>query len=340
MKIIYLHPESTFRTKLRSDTLWGIICWAIRNVYGNDELENLLKTYTAGKPEFIISSTFPFFEIEGKKYHFLPKPNLPETYIEQDAVPRKTKIQNAKNRKKLKKVQQLELTDYVTFISQPKKTQDIIQNIAFGEQKNTLLIKSDSIPHNTINRLHGGTLKLKNESGQLFHVDEYYFQLISEKKEDSFDIDEPKGLFFLVKGNTEKLEGALRFLNHIGYGGDRNTGKGKFYYEIKDFNIQEPEDYNAVTNLSLYYPTEDEIKQFKGNPLFNYQIEERQGFLGFNNNYNNSLKPITSMFVEGSVFPKIDQEFYGQNKIVIPKSEKIDHNVFQFGYGFMIKIKI
>lgn len=340
MKIIYLYPKSTFRTILRSDTLWGILCWGIRNVYGNNELECILNSYTQRNPEFIISSTFPFFEINGNKYHFLPKPNLPETYQALNNITRKEKIQSAKQRKKIKKIQFLELNDYQIFIAIPQQRQDIIKNIAFNKQEYSISIKSESISHNTINRLKGGTLKLNNESGQLFHVDEYFIQLISAEKEDNFDVDMPKGLFFLVKGNTEKLEGALRFLNHIGYGGDRNTGKGKFYYEIKDFNIQEPEDYNAVTNLSLYYPTEYEIKQFKGNPLFNYQIEERQGFLGFNNNYNNSLKPITSMFVEGSVFPKINQEFYGQNKIVIPKSEKIDYNVFQFGYGFMIKIKI
>jgi hypothetical protein len=46
------------------------------------------------------------------------------------------------------------------------------------------------------------------------------------------------------------------------------------------------------------------------------------------------------MFAEGSVFPKIDKNIFGENKIVMNKSEKQPHDVFQYGFGFMIKIKI
>jgi len=331
MKIVYLYPKSTFRTDLRSDTLWGILCWAIRMVYGNEELERILKSYIERKPEFIISSTFPFVKKTDKKWHYLPKPNIKENYIDQSQLSRKEKILNALKRKKLKKIQLLELTDYTTFIKDSSKSKEIIEKIA--EQKNLFSLQSESIPHNTINRLTGGTLKLENKSGQLFHVDEYYLN--------TFDENVNAGLFFLVKGNTNKLEGALRFLNHIGYGGDRSTGKGHFIYELSDFSISEPDDFNAYTNLSLFYPTKEELDELKKSEIFNYQLLERQGFISFNH-YETIYKPKTLMFSEGSVFPKINinEEYWGQNKIVMEKSEKLPHNIYQYGFGFMIKIKI
>ncbi|MBC7196763.1 MAG: hypothetical protein H5U39_05870, partial [Deferribacterales bacterium] len=89
MKIVYLYPKSTFRTDLRSDTLWGILCWAIRLVYGNEELERIIKSYIERKPEFIISSTFPFIIKDDKKWHYLPKPNIKENYIDQSQLIRK-----------------------------------------------------------------------------------------------------------------------------------------------------------------------------------------------------------------------------------------------------------
>jgi len=329
MKIVYLYPKSTFRTEFHSDTLWGILCWAIRMVYGNDELERILNSYIEKKPEFIISSTFPFVKKNDEKFHYLPKPITKEIYEDQSQLSRKERIQNALKRKKLKKVQLLELNDYTTFIKDPSKSKEIIEKIA--EEKNLFSLQSESIPHNTINRLTGGTLKLENKSGQLFYVDEYYLN--------TFDENVKAGLFFLVKGNTDKLEGALRFLNHIGYGGDRNTGKGHFIYELDDFSISEPNDFNAYTNLSLYYPTKEELEEFKNSNLFSYQLVERQGFVGFNT-YKETYKPVTLMFAEGSVFPKIDVEYWGQNKIVMEKSERLPHNIYQYGFGFMIKIKI
>ncbi len=335
MKIIYLQPLSTFRTHLRSDTLWGMICWAIRNVYGNAVLENLLETYNSGNPEFIISSTFPYSEIKGIKKYFLPKPFLKEEEINQSNLSRAEKIKIAKQRKKLKKVKYLELNEYLEFINGNKKLHDIVKKIANNEELKSPQLISESVTHNTINRLTGGTLKIGNKSGQLFHIDELFF-----KYNQINDITENYGLFFLARGNTEKLEGALRFLSHIGIGGDRNIGKGKFLINIDDFTLlKEPADYNAMTNLSLYYPREDELIEYKKNDYFTYQLEERQGYVSFLK-YDKFNKPTTMMFQEGSVFPKLEKEYFGSNKTLYSKSDKIPHNVYQYGYGFMVKIKI
>ena len=332
MKIIYLKPKSTFRTELCSDTLWGMICWAIRNVYGNFELEDFLQSYIENKPEFIISSTFPYNSIENKRTLFFPKPIIKEKFIDQGSLPRKERIKKAEQRKKNKKIQFLDFDNYLNIISGKIQLSEVLDNIVNGNDgSKSPTLKSVSITHNTVDRLKGGSLILK-DGGQLFHVDEFYFDTNHDKNEKA-------GLFFLAKGNTDKLEGALRYLEHIGIGGDRNIGKGYFKIKIEDFEFEEPEKSNAVTNLSLYYPTKEELASFEGNELFNYKLEERQGYMSFIK-HKNFDKPATMMFKEGSVFPVLNNDIYGINPIVKKKSESQAFNVYQYGIGFMIKLKI
>ena len=59
--------------------------------------------------------------------------------------------------------------------------------------------------------------------------------------------------------------------------------------------------------------------------------------------YQKFDKPPTIMFKEGSVFPVNSEHIkYGSNLIVKQKDETkwLFHNVYQYGLGFMIKIKI
>lgn len=65
MKTVYLEPKATFKTDLQSDTLFGLICWGIRQVFSEQKLEELLAQFAAGTPPFLLSSAFPF--IRGEK---------------------------------------------------------------------------------------------------------------------------------------------------------------------------------------------------------------------------------------------------------------------------------
>ncbi|PIY05232.1 MAG: hypothetical protein COZ21_04540, partial [Bacteroidetes bacterium CG_4_10_14_3_um_filter_31_20] len=72
--------------------------------------------------------------------------------------------------------------------------------------------ETESVTHNRIDRIKGGTLKI-NEADQLFHSTEMYFA-----NENEGEIKHGAGLFFLAKGNIEKLKTALRWLSHVGIG--------------------------------------------------------------------------------------------------------------------------
>ena len=81
-----LIPTSNFATKLKGDTLFGQICWAIRFGFGEERLKELISTYDE-KPFLVVSDPF------AKGY--LPKPTMPSIYLNEDATKKK------ENRKKI-----------------------------------------------------------------------------------------------------------------------------------------------------------------------------------------------------------------------------------------------
>ncbi len=50
-----IEPTSQFATKLKGDTLFGQICWAIFYKFGKERLTYLLETYRDNRPFLIVS---------------------------------------------------------------------------------------------------------------------------------------------------------------------------------------------------------------------------------------------------------------------------------------------
>jgi len=59
-------------TPLAGDTLFGQLCWALREAAGEAELTRQLEGYTQGQPWLIVSDGFPA--------GYLPKPTLPQHF--------------------------------------------------------------------------------------------------------------------------------------------------------------------------------------------------------------------------------------------------------------------
>jgi CRISPR-associated protein Csm4 len=62
-------PRSAFGTPLLGDTLFGQLCWAIRNRQGEARLTALLEAYTDGHPFLVVSDAMPA--------GYVPRPSLP-----------------------------------------------------------------------------------------------------------------------------------------------------------------------------------------------------------------------------------------------------------------------
>jgi len=332
---VYLEPQNGYKTPLRSDTLWGMLCWAIRSVHGEPTLERFIADYNEGKGAFSLSSCFPYVELDGVKTHYFP---LPQIYNDNplQAESFDDCVREMTIRKDIKK--------NLKYIKQ-----ELFEQILRGEKlpDDTTLIKlekppaSASLPvtRNTIDRVKGGTLE-RDGRGQLFHVDEYH-------------LTNKTGLFFLVKGDIAPLlRGALNYLSHTGFGGDRTVGKGWFkIHHDENFTLNEPAGANACTTLSLYHPNDEKddeeveyFEQEKFKDILNYTLELRGGKLGFFN-YKQVRKDAILMFKEGSVFPlKNNTTQYGKNPIVLSPdpvhNPGLHHDVSHYGIGFMVKMKV
>lgn len=70
---VTLKPLSAFATPLKGDTLFGQLCWAIRNRFGEDRLNHLLQDYAGNRPFAVVSDAFP----EG----YWPMPSLPAVFF-------------------------------------------------------------------------------------------------------------------------------------------------------------------------------------------------------------------------------------------------------------------
>ncbi|MEM9886818.1 MAG: type III-A CRISPR-associated RAMP protein Csm4 [Bacteroidota bacterium] len=336
MIAVYLKPKSGYRTPLRSDTLWGIICWGIRNLYGEAELVQFIESYSSNPPLFI-SSAFPFLgDLQDGQLkveeHFFPKPFLPPI----SAIEGK-ELEDYQRIKDFKKIKYLSLADFQAVLNGTLNNDDIFERIKKGQ--NTIVPPKRelySVTHNRIDRLKGYTLEVKGQ-GQLFHTDEYHF---TDKKE--------AGLFFLAKGEVEKwLYPVLRYYSHIGMGGDYSIGKGVFDIYWKDVVIQETEQADALINLSLYYPKiEEELPLFNKNKNFRYLLERRSGRVGQHRVYRE--KESLYFFREGSIFPTTQTSRSNWGSVFVDEEIKkeeeetkiLGHPIYRYGMGFMLKMKI
>ena len=71
---ITLSLQSAFATPLKGDTLFGQLCWAIRNRLGEAALNQCLEGYTNNQPFAVVSDAFP----DG----YLPLPKLPSCFYQ------------------------------------------------------------------------------------------------------------------------------------------------------------------------------------------------------------------------------------------------------------------
>jgi CRISPR-associated protein Csm4 len=350
-KIVYLTPQNGFRTDLRSDSLWGALCWGIRLAYSNRDLEEVIHA-TLEKDEsrgLFISSAFPWEKRGNKVYRFLPFP-----FERKGSEPFDTNWDSVKEVKgdfrRKKKMKKPKWISFERFQSQYQGVGDDVPDFVKPPR-----LENKYTTHNRIDRLQGSTLFLAETDGkgvikrhnngepigrgQLFHADEYYYEHDSQNSKIPL---EKNGLYFFAYGDTDRLEVALRILRHLGIGGDRTIGKGTFDFQIEDFEWPAVPDANALMNISLFAATqkkdlEDFLTKDKRH-LLRYKLEERQGRTSFMPNPD-FLKQSVTCLKEGSVFPIPEngrQHFVGSLPVV---DHKLDHDVYHYGIAWLIPFR-
>jgi CRISPR-associated protein Csm4 len=318
---IILHPESSFLTPFQADTIFGSICWAIRYMDGEKELEDFLSKYQTSPP-LIISNGFPT--------GFFPKPL-------REPVAREQLIEIVKKTGKIKNDSKKEIIDILKIFKKFKKEKlikkDVFEEIINGLSENDYLKrkinqndevfnpgKKISFYKNTINRLTSHT----SEEGGLFTQDETFYA------------NENISFFIKINGiDKEFIEKIFNFISFYGFGKKKTTGKGHFkLISIKEYNFKSPENPNAFVSLSSFVPSEnDPVEGW-------YDMQVKYGKLGGHYASGNSRTPFKKpirMFQAGSVFKTNNlKEYYGQLVSNVHTDEKIKH----YGYAFAVGMKI
>lgn len=212
-----LRPQSAFITPLKGDTLFGQLCWQIRESFGEARLTELLSGYTANTPFAVVSDAF----IQGT----LPMPNVP--------MHLKTGASQQGQLKKLKKIKFIN----VEALHLPVK----------NWLSNAKTLESNGLPqsfqglHNSINRLTNSTT---GDAFSPFTLNKYSYP--NNSLLDCYLVLDT------TKLDLEEAKEIIATIGLIGYGRKANTGHGKF--SLESIEKIEPSTYanpNGQSYLTL-----------------------------------------------------------------------------------------
>lgn len=247
---VTLTPLSAFATPVKGDTLFGQLCWAIRNRLGETHLNQCLEGYTQNQPFAVISDAFP------EKY--VPLPKLPSKYY---------RPVGGEDRKAIKKrcwlpkdAIEKPVSDWLDSARPPAA---IAAGYTVGKHDYVNLSEKHPQPHNSINRQTNTTGK---NGFAPYNVEQEWFL---------------PGLSWTVYVllNSERLspeycEQCLQDIGSIGFGRDASIGLGKFKVEaFQKTSLPAQNEANACLTLA---PCAPQGLGFDGQNSF-YQLFTRFG---------------------------------------------------------------
>jgi CRISPR-associated protein Csm4 len=227
-------PRSAFGTLLLGDTLFGQLCWAIRNRQGEARLDALLQGYTAGQPFLVVSDALPSGHV--------PRPALPShVFRPVDSADRKA----AKRRK------------WFPFEKINEPVADWLRLCVTPEQLPTGQGLSRSQPHNTINRETGTTatgMFAPYAMEQLWHG-----RRGALRSNGTFQVEAGSFDLYLISDSTrltvEDVSAALSDIGQLGFGRDASIGLGRFDIEsLEETSLPAQADANAWLTLAPCVP--------------------------------------------------------------------------------------
>lgn len=323
---VNLTPYGSMTSIPDSQTLFGSICWAIRDLYGEKELENLLDNFESSKNRFVISSAF----IDGI---FKAPMIIWATLEELIEIGKRVGVQGSalsRRSKSLKKIEYFTERVFREYLSGKLDRLKVAESIITGEgpyvyKDGVLHYKDEDIKkyglyeehtrRNMINRFTGTT----TEGGELYYYNRIFLQKGAK-------------LYFLIK--TEEIEyfkPVFKIMSDMGIGGDKSVGANNFKVEFAgEFNCEKTIKDNVL--LSKYIPNYEEVDW--ENSLFKidvgaYRVESRDEFFG-----EDVFKDEIIYISEGSTIVfKDNKDIYGKMPVVKLLGEKKIRNN---GLGFFL----
>lgn len=314
---------------IRSDTLTAAILSAWKMLD-----KNVNETFFQNPP-FILSSTFPYLNVDGQTHYFLPRPECSRA-VELDS----SFLSFSKD---IKKINWLALDIWQEVVNETWDWKNYCSHrLEIGALE--LKEREDKQIYQTI-----GDDALFRKKGELsgnyrLSYTEHNLRISSDRinqlNTGLFDFSriyyhDNAGLYFLAQLEDENIkssfEAALCLLGDMGIGADRNTGHGLFTFEPETIDVPEPK--NRAIALSLVSPSQ---KDLENNCLENaaYDLIKRGGWVA---GTNLRKKPIR-MLTEGSSF---NRPLIGEIKNVTPEVNDIKNilgydAIYRYGRGFFV----
>lgn len=297
---------------LHSDTLSAALAAIKMQMTEEDDLKSFMES-------FVVSSAFPFI---GDRY-FLPKPygkiNVEVVDADDYVV-----------RKKLKKLRFVETNLWNELIAGKKVT---VQN---WQLKGAFLLPSDfpetkfKVPFTSQVSQRVSVPRGDGMDAEPFFFEWTYFGANS-------------GLYCLLDAPADKKEELLSLFERLGeegLGTDRNVGGGKFEVEGAELSLPEVEEADSTLLLSLFVPTEDELRLLDLEHS-RYELLQRGGYMSGSQelDFRHLWKKSVYMFNAGSVFHTTAPL---KGKVVDLKPDWNDermHPVYRSGIPFVVPIK-
>jgi len=322
---IKLAPYGSMTSFPDSQTIFGSICWSIRELYGEKELEELLDNFKDHENRFVVSSSY----VEGTfKAPMMTWATLDEIIN----IGKRTDLENSElsiKSKQLKKIEYLSEGVFRSYLKGEIDRKEVAEDLILGEGKyklsdGTLHYKDEEIAcseyceensrRNFINRLSGTT-----DEGQLFYYKRVFLPPEAE-------------LYFLIKTkNIDYFLPIFRYMSDTAIGGDKSIGVNNYKISCDgEFNCKKTIEENIL--LSKYIPYYDEVhwdKSYFGISMGYYKVESRHEFSG-----EDILKDQVGYLIEGSkIVLKQDKEIYGRLPVIKElMGKKVRHN----GLGFFL----
>jgi CRISPR-associated protein Csm4 len=215
-----LRPLSGFATPLAGDTLFGQLCWAARERFGEGRLSELLDGYVDGQPFLVVSDGFPS--------GLLPRPTAPDLALGLTAV-------DPARRKQARTYRWLPGDGAGQPIARWMDT------ITASEAARPLVLTQ-----NTINRYTGTTGEGQFAPRQ---VDRSFFGIAA--RIDVYSVTDDRL-------SADTLRQLLSDVGSHGYGRDATTGLGKFEVEGVEAARPQRASYHWLT-LAPCQPNPDEL---------------------------------------------------------------------------------
>lgn len=224
-------PLSAFGTLPLGDTLFGQVCWAIRNRMGDARLHELLEGYTEGRPFLVISDAMPA--------GYVPRPAIPGYLF---------RTQEQTDRKEVKKRQWLPVDN----IAEPLA--DWLSHCIKPSDLPGGWVLTHLQPHNSIDRRTGTT----GEQFVPYTMPQHWYGRLRKENGNGQFVTGHLDLYLVLdetRLSAEDVNTALSDIGELGFGRDAGIGLGRFTVDVvEEVSLPAQRDANAWMTLAPCAP--------------------------------------------------------------------------------------